>query len=95
MVTIEEARDFLRVTDAFDNIVIPLLAAASDYIYVATGATHEQQKDEPLADTATKFLLELWTFGTGGDETEHKQRAIDNLLKALSAKVRGKNTTEG
>jgi len=88
MLTIEELREFLRVPDYMDDIVIPLWDAAIDYIYVATGASPEQQKDEPLAATATKFLLELWVYGTGCEGALNKQRAIDSMVKALTAKVR-------
>ena len=84
MVTLEEARDWLRISGTDnDEIISGLLAAAPDYIRVATGC----ETDEPLADTITKFLLLLW-YNAEQAEAERLQRTIDNLLKALAVKAR-------
>ena len=88
MVGIEQAKEFLRIDgDYMDDILAPLLETAPDYIAVTTGMTAEKQKDQPLADTVTKFLLMLWLDFPESCITD-LQRTIDNLLKALSAKAR-------
>ena len=92
MVSIETAREWLRI-DGTDNdtIIEGLLSAAPDYIEVATGMSAEAQAVEPLADTVTKFLLTLW-YNAEQAEAERLQRTIDGLLKALTVKARGKAT---
>lgn len=88
-ITLEEAREWLRIDGTENDIIIEgLLAAAPDYIEVATGVTVAQQALEPLASTATKFLLTLW-YNAEQSEAERLQRTIDSLLKALTFKVRG------
>lgn len=88
MVTIDKARDWLRI-DGTDNdeIIRGLLDAVPSYIEVATGMKPKQQKCDPLAETVTKFLLTLW-YNAEQSETERLQRSIDNLLKALSVRAR-------
>ena len=88
MVTLEKAREWLRI-DGTDNdeVIKGLMEAVPGYIEVATGMTHKQQKCEPLADTVTKFLLTLW-YNAEQSEAERLQRCIDNLLKALTVKVK-------
>jgi uncharacterized phage protein (predicted DNA packaging) len=88
MVTLEIAREWLRI-DGTDNddIIQGLLNAAPDYIEVATGITKRQQKKEPLADTATKFLLTLW-YNAEQADADRLQLTIDSVLKALSFKNR-------
>ena len=95
MVTLDTAREWLRITGiANDEIITGLLGAVPDYICVTTGMQPEQQLAEPLAETVTKFLLLLW-FDAQQSEAERLQRTIDNLLKALSAKARIKNSELG
>ena len=86
MVTVDVAREWLRI-DGNDNdqIIEGLLLAASSYIEVATGMKTEEQRQEPLADTVTKFLLTLW-YNAEQSESDRLQRTIDNLLKALTLK---------
>ena len=86
--TLEEAREFLRV-DGTDNdiIILSLLEAIPGYIEVTTGMTAEQQDTEPLARTAGKFILQLW-YNTEQAESEKLQRTIDGLLKALTVMAR-------
>lgn len=85
MVNLDTAREWLRLDGTDNDVVIRgLLAAAPDYIEVATGMSCGQQCCEPLADTVTKFLLSLW-YNAEQSEAERLQRTIDNLLKALSA----------
>lgn len=85
MLSLSEARDYLRV-DGTDNdgVISPLLLAIPDYIETTTGMSADQQAIEPLADTVGKFLLALW-YNAEGTETEKLERTINSLLKALSA----------
>ena len=90
MVTIEKAREWLRITGtANDDIIQGLLDAVPDYIEVTTGMDAEMQKSEPLADTVAKFLLSLW-FDAQQSEAERLQRVTDNLLKTLTVRAQNK-----
>jgi len=84
MVTIETAREWLRL-DGTDNdaIIAGLLAAAPGYIEVATGIPGYAQRDIPMVDVITKFLIQLW-YNPDGTDTEKLQHVIDGLLKSLS-----------
>ena len=86
---LSEAREVLRL-DSNDNdvIIFSLLQAIPGYIEVTTGMTEVQQKQEPLAQTAAKFLLQLW-YNAEQTDSEKLQRTIDSLLKALTVKARG------
>lgn len=86
--SIEEAREHLRI-DGTDNdsIIFSLLAAIPGYIEVTTGMTPEQQDTEPLAITASKFILQLW-YNAEQTDSEKLQRTIDGLLKALTVMAR-------
>jgi len=88
MVTLEKAREWLRI-DGTDNdeIIKGLMAAVPGYIEVTTGMTPKQQKCEALADTVAKFLLLLW-YNAEQSEAERLQRVIDSLLKVLTVKAR-------
>lgn len=85
MLSLGEARDYLRV-DGTDNdgVISPLLSAIPDYIETTTGMSADQQASEPLADTVSKFLLALW-YNAEGTETEKLERTINSLLKVLAA----------
>lgn len=85
LITIQEARDALRV-DGEDNdpIIIPLLEAIPAYLEVSTGRAWDAEPVHPLAQTATKFILQLW-FDPQGEDTERLKRTIDSLLVALTA----------
>ncbi|EJQ56206.1 hypothetical protein IEQ_00180 [Bacillus cereus BAG6X1-2] len=86
LITIEEARDALRI-DGEDNdtIIIPLLESIPSYLEVTTGRTWiEDAQVHPLAQTVTKFILQLW-FDPQGQDSERLKRTIDNLLTALTA----------
>ena len=89
MLPLEKAREWLRI-DGMDNdeIIMSLVAAASDYIEITTGMSATQQEEEPLAETAEKFLIQLW-YNAEQSESEKLQRTIDGLLKALTVKARG------
>lgn len=91
MVTLEQAREWLRIDGTDNDLVIQgLLEAAPNYIEVATGMWPVDQRQEPLADTVTKFLLTLW-YNAEQSEADQLQRTIDNLLKALTVKARERN----
>lgn len=86
---ISEAREFLRLDGDDNDIIIAfLLEAIPGYIEVTTGMTKEQQKQEPLAKTAAKFILQLW-YNAEQTDSEKLQRTIDSLLKVLTVKARG------
>ncbi|EOP82973.1 hypothetical protein IGM_05168 [Bacillus cereus HuB4-4] len=93
LITMEEARDALRV-DGEDNdvIIIPLLESIPSYLEVTTGRTWEDTPVHPLAQTVTKFLLQLW-YDPQDQDSERLKRTIDNLLAALT--VLGRNTKNG
>ena len=88
MVSLDEAREWLRL-DGTDNdpIIESLLAAIPEYIEVSTGMGKTKQKKEPLAHTASKFILQLW-YNAEQTDSERLQRTIDGLLKALTVKAR-------
>ncbi len=91
MVTLTEARDWLRI-DGSDNdaIIQGLLMACPEYIEIATGLSVSDQDSEPMADMVTKFLLTLW-YNAEQAEADRLQRTIDNLLKALTIRAREYN----
>ncbi|MCQ6568821.1 head-tail connector protein [Bacillus mycoides] len=84
LITMEEARDVLRV-DGEDNdvIIIPLLESIPSYLEVTTGRTWEDTPVHPLAQTVTNFLLQLW-YDPQDQDSERLKRTIDNLLTALT-----------
>lgn len=88
VLNLEEAREHLRI-DGTDNdeIILSLLEAIPDYIEVTTGMTPEQQETEPLARTASKFILQLW-YNAEQTDSEKLQKTIDGLLKSLTVMAR-------
>lgn len=89
LLTIEEARDAVRV-DGPDNdvILLPLLQSIPAYLEVSTGRTWDTTPVHPLAQTVTRFILQLW-YDPQGPDTERLKRTIDSLLVALTAIGRG------
>jgi len=86
--TLEEAKEHLRIDGADNDIIIAsLLYAIPGYIEVTTGMSQEQQETEPLARTASKFILQLW-YNAEQADSEKLQRTIDGLLKALTVMAR-------
>lgn len=85
LITIQEARDALRV-DGSDNdpIIIPLLESIPAYLEVTTGRSWDTEPVHPLAQTVTKFILQLW-FDPQGPDSERLKKTIDSLLTALTA----------
>jgi len=80
MLTLEQAREALRLDNTDnDDIITGLLTAIPDYIELCTGIPAEAQKNDPLADTAGKFILALWYHAERVDAGK-KQRAIGSLF---------------
>ena len=73
MLTVEQAREILRLDTADNDAIIEL----------TTGVTAKQQEGQPLADTAAKFILLLW-YNVERVDAEKIQRTIDSLLKTLA-----------
>jgi hypothetical protein len=88
VLSLEEAREHLRI-DGTDNdaLIVSLLDAIPGYIEVTTGMTPEQQATEPLARTASKFILQLW-YNAEQTDSEKLQKTIDGLLKSLTVMAR-------
>ena len=87
MLSLNEAREFLRIDGTEnDNIINALLDAIPEYIKVTTGMTTPQQSTEPLINTVSRFILQLW-YNAEQSESEKLQRTIDSLLKAITLKT--------
>lgn len=84
IITIEEARDVLRI-DGEDNdvIIYPLLNAIPAYLETTTGKSWDVEPIHPLAKTVAGFILQLW-FDTQDSNTDRLKRTIDGLLIALT-----------
>ncbi|MGN4930278.1 head-tail connector protein [Bacillus cereus group sp. MYBK14-1] len=93
LIDIQEARDAVRV-DGADNdpILISLLESIPSYLEVTTGRTWEDATVHPLAQTVTKFILQLW-YDPQGQDSERLKRMIDNLLTSLT--VLGRTINNG
>jgi hypothetical protein len=86
IISIEQARNILRVDGADnDSVIGSLLKAVPDYLEITTGYKYDGPPP-PLVITVTGFLLQLW-YNAEGTDTEKLQRTINNLLTALSVKV--------
>ena len=88
ILTIEEAREALRI-DGTDNDVIiqPLIDAIPTYLEVSTGKAWDDSTPLPLVKTTAKFILQLWYFPQNED-ADRLKRAIDGLLVALTTMAR-------
>lgn len=89
IMTIEEAREALRVDNKDNDIIIePLLMALPDYLHIKTGkqwAKEDGADVDALAKTAAKFILMLW-YNPQTDDVLRINRTIDSLLYALTVK---------
>ena len=95
MLTIEEAREWLRLDNSDnDDVISGLITSAVEYITLTTGLSETDQANSTLAETAQKFLLTLW-YDPQTAETDRLQRTIDNLLKAITTTQLGKTTNGG
>ena len=94
MLTIEKAREWLRLDNSDNDVIISgLIDSAVEYIELTTGLSEADQEKSTLAETVQKFLLTLW-YDPQTAETDRLQRTIDNLLKAITTTQLG-NTTNG
>lgn len=85
ILSIEDARNALRVDGDFnDDIIIPLVEAIPNYLYITTGRDWLDEPVQPLAQTTAKFILQLW-FDSQTQDSERLKRTIDSLLGALHA----------
>ena len=91
ILTIEEAREALRVDGPDNDLIInPLLEAIPSYLEVSTGKAWDTEPIHPLAKTAAKFILQLWYYPQN-EEAGRIKKAVDNLLTALTAIGRALN----
>lgn len=85
ILSIEEARDILRIDGADnDNIIMPFIDAIPPYLTETTGYKVKRGNYSPVARTAARFILQQWYYSDNAD-TAKLERVIDCLLKALSA----------
>ncbi len=85
ILTIEEAREALRIDGSDNDVIIqPLVDAIPAYLEVSTGRAWDDPTPSPLAIIAAKFILQLWYFPQNED-AERLKKAIDGLLVALTA----------
>ena len=87
ILTIEEARDALRVDGEDNDVIISgLLLAIPGYITTCTGLKDPENLVEtiPLIKTVAKFILALW-YNPDGTDSARLQVVIDNLLKTLKS----------
>lgn len=95
MLTIEKAREWLRLDNSDNDAIISgLIDSAVEYITLTTGLSEADQENSTLAETAQKFLLTLW-YDPQTAETDRLQRVIDNLLKAITTTQLGNTTKNG
>ena len=91
--SLEQALGILRLEGDrhHTDIVKPLLYSIPSYIYTTTGMNPRQQVTEPLANTVSGFLLQLW-YNAEGTNADQLTRTIDSLLKTLSLMVKDGDT---
>lgn len=84
ILTIEEARDALRL-DGPDNdaVIASLLDAIPHYLEVTTGRSWDVDPVHPMAKTAAKCILQLWYYPQDPD-TDRLGKTIDSLMVALT-----------
>lgn len=88
ILSIQEARDILRIDGSDNDIMIaPLIEALPDYIELQTGMSPDRQDLEPMCKTVAGFILQMWYFGEHC-EIMKIQRVIDSLLKCITLKAR-------
>ena len=88
MISIAEAREWLRLDNTDnDEIIEGLLAAIPSYIELSTGLKQVDQEAVPLVNTVSKFLLTLW-YNAEQAEADKLRRTIDSLLKTLTLLAR-------
>lgn len=86
MLSVEEAREFLRIDNEDNDLIIDsILKAIPSYIELSTGLNINSQDKEPMAKEVSKHILSLWF---NAEQTDHDkiQNVIDSLLKAIKFK---------
>lgn len=84
LLTVEEAKEVLRIDNDYNDLVIePLVLALPSYISTSTGLPLEQLLKEPLAKTVSGFLIQLW-YNSEGTDSLRLNQVIESLLKTLS-----------
>lgn len=85
MLTLEEAREWLRIDAGYnDDIISSLISPAYDYISTTTGLTGDELYNSELCKTVAKFLLTLW-YNPEQTDADKLERTIENILKSLGA----------
>ncbi len=90
IISIEEARDTLRV-DGNDNdtIINSLIEAIPHYLETTTGKSWvDDESVNPLAKTAAKFILMLW-YNPQNTDVQKIKDVVNGLLVTLTALGRG------
>lgn len=90
LLEINQARDTLRVVgEDNDEIIRELLTGVSAYLEVTTGRDWSKDSEpHPLAQTAAKFILQLW-YHPQDENADRIKRVIDSLLVSLTVIGRG------
>lgn len=92
MLTMEQARQILRVDEGpNDDLIQALVNAIPSYIETTTGLAEADQDNEPMVYTVSGLLLQLWYFSEHSD-VEKLNRCINSLLFAISLKSRDQET---
>lgn len=87
LITLDEAKELLRLDNDFnDDVIAPLVDAVPGYIQSTTGMTTDQQMREPLAKVVSGFLITLW-YNAEGTDSNRLSRVIDSLLTTLSLRT--------
>lgn len=85
IMTIEEARDVLKIDGADNDTTInSLLNAIPSYLESTTGKPWDTEPVQPLAKTTAGFILQLWYYPQD-ENTDRLKKTIDGLLTALTA----------
>ena len=86
MITLDEAKNWLRVDhNEDDQIITTIINAVPVYIEAATGLTETEQEKEPLCKTAAHFLIRLWY--DGDLVTDRHERTLAALMKSIKLKA--------
>lgn len=86
ILTIEEARNTLRVDgESNDVIILPLIEAIPAYIETLVGSTVDVTGADPLVKTLAKFVLQLW-YNPDGTDSVRLETVINSLAKTIKAR---------
>lgn len=86
ILTIEEARNALRVDgESNDVIILPLIEAIPAYIETLTSVTVDTTGTDQLVKTLAKFVLQLW-YNPDGTDSARLETVINSLAKTIKAR---------